>query len=59
MSAIEMDIYKSACCDLYYIIQEDAWEEVSIQHESALRLAEVSQTSLAGNSRWIVLYMCT
>ena len=33
-------------------VQEDAWEEVSIQHDSALRLAEVSHTSVTGNSRY-------
>lgn len=38
---------------LHGVVQEDAWEEVSIQHDSALRLAEVSHTSMAGNSRYV------
>ena len=38
-------------------VQEDAWEEASIQHDSALRLAEVSHTSMAGNSRYLSLHL--
>ena len=42
-----------------YSDREDAWDEVSLQQESSIRLAQVGQTPPVGNSRYVLIGVCS